>query len=223
MKNGGALSFFAIGGASQIAIEISVQYPQSFKAADVESSQELYGEGDRNQYFGTQMMVTGFNYKKPINEKTFINTTIAYSYESQKSRHDFLARSVNYTDSTFEIDSIYALMGYQFQISKVSAAFSANHKFNKKHLIKFGINADLYLFNMTDSVLDPTHTSFVNRWDYVGNGALIQPYVQCQWRTRLRAIAGHHIQHPFRNARFQCQIRHPERRKRRLFAGLQHY
>ena len=58
LKKGGSLSFFGIGGASKIDILISEQDP---------SSEELYGEGDRDQYFGTQMGVAGLNYKKPIN------------------------------------------------------------------------------------------------------------------------------------------------------------
>lgn len=55
LKKGGNLSFFGIGGKSQIAIKISEQK---------EYSKELYGEGDRDQYFGTSMGVTGLNYKK---------------------------------------------------------------------------------------------------------------------------------------------------------------
>jgi hypothetical protein len=197
LKNGGALSLFAIGGASTIDIVISDSYPQSFKSEDLANSQELYGEGDRDQYFGTKMMVSGLNYKKSLNEKTFLTTTVAYSYEEQHANHDFLARSVNYTDSTFVVDSSYALMGYKFQTSKISAAFSVNRKINKQHLIKFGLNADLYLFNMTDSVLNPSHTAFVNRWDYVGSGALIQPFVQWKWRMteKMAFTAGLHSQY----------------------------
>ena len=197
LKNGGALSLFAIGGASAIDIIISEGYPQSFKVADLENNQELYGEGDRDQYFGTKMMVSGLNYKKSLNEKTFLTTTVAYSYEEQHSHHNFLARSVNFTDSTFVVDSIYPLMGYQYQISKISGAFSLNRKINKQHLIKFGLNADFYMYNMTDSVLNPSHTSFVNRWDYIGNGALIQPFVQWKWRMteKMAFTAGIHSQY----------------------------
>ena len=41
LKNGGSLSFFAIGGASEIAIIIS---------SDTTYSEEVFGEGDRDQY-----------------------------------------------------------------------------------------------------------------------------------------------------------------------------
>lgn len=188
LKKGGALSLFAIGGASNIDIVISEQS---------QDNEELYGEGDRDQYFGTAMAVAGLNYKKTLSEKTFINSTISYSFEEQKSRHNFLARSVNFADSSISIDSIYPLMGYRYRISKASAFFSLNHKLNKRHLIKAGINLDGYYYNMIDSVLDVTHSFFVNRWDYKGTAALIQPFVQWKWRIteKMAFTAGLHNQY----------------------------
>lgn len=188
LKKGGALSLFAIGGASNIDIVISEQ---------AQDNEELYGEGDRDQYFGTAMAVAGLNYKKTLSEKTFINSTISYSFEEQKSHHNFLARSVNFADSSISIDSIYPLMGYRYRISKASAFFSLNHKLNKRHLIKAGINLDGYYYNMIDSVLDVTHSFFINRWDYKGTAVLIQPFVQWKWRIteKMAFTAGLHNQY----------------------------
>lgn len=188
LKNGGAISLFGIGGASTIDIIISEQDP---------TSQELYGEGDRDQYFGTKMGVVGLNYKKPVNERTFVTASAAYSYEQQYSHHDFLLRSADTLTSTIRIDSIYHLMDYDFQISKASAFFSVNHKFNKYHLIKAGLNTDLYMYNMVDSALEATHTNFVKRWDYIGNSLLIQPFVQWKWRIteKMAFTAGIHSQY----------------------------
>lgn len=188
LKNGGSLSLFGIGGASNISIIISEQDP---------GAEELYGEGDRDQYFGTSMMVTGLTYKKSLNEKTFIQSTVSYSYENQHSHHDYLARSVNWSDSSIVIDSIYPMMGYQYEISKASGFFSINHKPSNRHLIKAGINLDGYFYNMTDSVLNPSHTEFVNRWDYVGSAVLVQPFVQWKWRMseKMDFTAGIHSQY----------------------------
>ena len=184
LKNGGALSLFAIGGASDIAIKISDQ---------TEYSEEFYGEGDRDQYFGTAMGVAGLSLKKPINEKTFITSTIAYSYEQQTSHHDYVNRSIGADGTTITLNDslpVYPMMGYKFATSKVSAFLSANHKVNKKHLIKFGLNADMYMYNMVDSVLAPGHsldsaaslTNFINRWDYKGNAAMLRAFIQWKWR-----------------------------------------
>lgn len=188
LKNGGSLSLFGIGGASKISIVISEQDP---------NAQELYGESDRDQYFGTSMYVSGLTYKKPISEKTFIQSTVAFSQEVQHANHDYLVRSINYADSTISIDSIYPLMGYQFAISKISGYFSLNHKPNARHLVKTGLNIDNYIYNMVDSVLNFDHTAFVNRWDYKGNAVLIQPFVQWKYRIteEMDFTAGLHSQY----------------------------
>lgn len=188
LKNGGSLSFFGIGGASTIDIIISEQDPDS---------EELYGEGDRDQYFGTAMGITGFSYKKPLNEKTLISATVAYSYEQQRSHHDYLKRTANFVDSTISIDSIYKLMAYTFKIHKGSGFLSVNHKFNSRHLLKAGVNFDAYYFDMHDSVLNPQHTEFVTRWDYNGASVLVQPFIQWKWRIteKMAFTAGVHAQY----------------------------
>lgn len=197
LKNGGALSLWAMGGASEIAIKISDQYPLNLNSG--ESSSELYGEGDRDQYFGTSMVVSGLTYKKSLNEKTFITTTLAYSSENQHSHHNFLARSASVVDgdSIVAIDSIYSLMGYTFKIGKASGYFSVTHKFNARHMLKAGINLDGYFYNMIDSVLTPDHSAWVNRWDYVGQAVLVQPFVQWKWRAteNMQVTAGLHNQY----------------------------
>lgn len=179
MKKGGSISLFAIGGASNIAIKVSDQK---------EYTEELYGEGDRDQYFGTQMGVAGLTLKKPLNEKTYIASTLAYSYEEQHSHHDYLWRSLDATTKIITVDSMTKLMQYSFATGKTSAYFSVNHKANKKHLVKAGINADYYSFHMHDSVLAPgfqtstTHDDFMVRWDYDGGAAMIRAFIQWKWR-----------------------------------------
>lgn len=178
LKKGGAISLFAIGGASDIAIKISDQ---------TEYSEEFYGEGDRDQYFGTAMGVAGLSLKKPVNEKTYITSTIAYSYEDQNSKHNYLWRDLDTATNQITILDEYPLMRYKYNTQKASAFFSTNHKINKKHLIKAGINADMYIFNMVDSVLAPghdttNHDNFINRWDYQGNAAMLRAFIQWKWR-----------------------------------------
>lgn len=195
LKKGASLSWFAIGGTSDIAIMISDQK---------EYSSEFYGEGDRDQYFGTTMGVSGVVFKKPINEKTFITSTVAVSYENQSSHHDYLIRSL---DTTYEngnakynisVDSIYPLMGYSFRTTRLTGYFGLNHKFNRKHLIKAGFNVEGQFMNMRDSALFQVNQPvFETRWDYRGTAALIQPFVQWKWRPRdnMDFTAGLHSQY----------------------------
>jgi hypothetical protein len=193
LKNGGNLSFFGIGGKSNIAIKISDQ---------TEYSEEFYGEGDRDQYFGTSMGVSGLVYKKSINEKSFFTSTVAYSVEEQHSHHDYLDRNLDTViENSIEkykirIDSIYPMMGYQFRTSRISNYTSINHKFNKKHLIKAGYAIEYQNYHMKDSAINFLDSTFVNRWDYRGGAFLIQPFAQWKWRVseKTDVSAGLHAQ-----------------------------
>lgn len=194
LKNGGSLSWFAIGGTSDIAIKISDQK---------EYSAEFYGEGDRDQYFGTTMGVSGLVYKKPLSEKTLIQATAAVSYERQTSHHNYLVRSLDTTYNNgapvynISVDSIYPLMGYAFRTTRLTGYFALTHKFNKYHLIKAGINLEGQYMKMKDSVLNLDETAFIQRWNYNGTAALIQPFVQWKWRMRenMDFTAGLHAQY----------------------------
>ncbi len=195
LKKGGQLSLWAMGGKSDIKILISEQ---------TEYTTDLYGEGDRDQYFGTGMAVGGITYKKSLSERTFLTTTFSGSIDEQHSKHDYLIRSL---DTTYEggepkvnirIDSIYRIMGYSYKIGRYSGMFSINHKIGKQHIIKVGLNADVFTFNMIDSVLNTAGTQFINRWDYKGmGGILVQPFFQWKYRITetMDFTAGLHAQY----------------------------
>lgn len=194
LRRGGTLSFWGIGGKSDISILVSEK---------TTLSEELYGEGDRDQYFGTTMGVTGLTYKKTLSEKTFLSATLSGAFDEQHSHHNFLIRSLDTVSANgkqevrVSIDSIYALMGYQYKTTRGSASFSLNYKLSKQHLLRFGLNVDGLYFQMTDSVLDSTHTYFINRWDYSGLSFLVQPFVQWKWRVsdKMDFTAGIHSQY----------------------------
>jgi hypothetical protein len=193
-KNGGNLSFWGMGGASTISIVISEQ---------TTFTEEAFGEGDRDQYFNTAMVVAGISYKKPLNQKTYFKTSLATSLDLQRSNHDFLIRSIDtimvdgQEDIRISTDSIYALMGYRFQTNRITAYTSLNHKINRQHIIRFGLSGDAYFINNIDSSLALGHTEFLLRHDYKGSGFLIQPFVQYKWRINqsMDLTAGLHSQY----------------------------
>ncbi|MFM2037132.1 MAG: hypothetical protein RL432_71 [Bacteroidota bacterium] len=221
LRKGGNLSLWGMGGKSKISIMISEK---------TEYTTDLYGEGDRDQYFGTSMAVSGLNYKKAINEKTFISSTLAYSLEVQHANHDYLQRSldINGGDTTIQIDSLYPLMAYTFKTHKVSSYTALNHKINKQHLIKFGYNADLFLMNMHDSALVDYNTPnvFFTRWNYEGSCVLIQPFMQWKWRMSDNTdfTAGIHSQYfsmsnSFSPAELRLGFKHKLSGNQSIFAG----
>jgi hypothetical protein len=147
------------------------------------------------------MITSGLNYKKSINEKTFISSTLAYSQENQNTRHEYLkGRKMNPADSTISYDEKYYMMGYGFQVQKLSGYTAVNHKFNKQHLIKAGLSFDLISMDFQDSCLynlDSLALGFETRWNYQGMAALIQPFVQWKWRVsdNMDVTAGIHAQY----------------------------
>lgn len=225
LKNGGNLSLFGTGGNSNIEILISEQK---------EFSTELYGEGDRDQYFGSSMAVGGINYKQSLSEKTFLSTTLAYSYEEQRSRHNYLLRHLDTlnkgtNEETYRIvvDSIYQMMGYKFSNHKISHYLSVTHKFNTRHLIKAGLNTDLYYVIQNDSVLPlVTDSTFQKRWEFEGASVLVQPFVQWKWRAteNMDVTAGLHAQYyslsnSFSGAEPRIGWRMKLKRNQSVFAG----
>ncbi len=181
LKNGGNLSFFGLGGKSNINILISEQ---------TELTGDLYGEGDRDQRFGTAMLTTGLNYKKSLNEKTFLTTTFAYGLEQQKSLHSGLKRHIDtlnqgLSNESYKIvvDDIFPIMGYVFNHHKISYHLGVTHKFNARHSIKAGINADMYLINQIDSVRSSIGSNaFRYRYDFSGAMFLLRGYAQWKYR-----------------------------------------
>jgi len=196
LKKGGNISLFGLGGNSNIEIMISEQK---------EFSTELYGEGDRDQYFGTAMAVSGLNYKKSISEKTFLATTIAYCFDQQRSQHNYLIRHLDTinkgtADEKYQIavDSIYPLMMYRYNHNKIAHHIALTHKFSSRHLIKIGLNTDLYSVVQLDSARPlVSDTFFVKRWDFNGSSILIQPFAQWKWRASEKTdiTAGLHAQY----------------------------
>jgi hypothetical protein len=192
-KKGGALSFWGIGGTSSISILISDQ---------VEPAQDAFGEQDRDQLFGTDMATTGITYKKPLNKKTFIKSSIAYSFQQQTTRHLYILRNLN-PDSTWNyLADPFDMMGYAYKTNTGSAYVSLNHKINKKQVIKYGINTDIYLMDMKDSIrndITDSTSSFINRWDYKSTSPALLAQAFFQWKykmnNRLTLNAGLHSQY----------------------------
>lgn len=172
-KKNGNFAVFAMGGKSAIDIMIS---EQEVPATD------FYGDDDRDQHFQTRMGITGVSYTQTVGDKTLMKTGVAMTHERQNSQHDYIIRSVDSLDGTWNLDSLYALQRYQFQINKISGNISFNTKLNKNHVIKYGINAHYLTFNFRDSALVYDHSRFQDRWNYSGTGILAQAYIQWKWK-----------------------------------------
>lgn len=174
----GNIAVFGIGGASAIDIVLSDQK---------KPSTEFYGEDDRDQHFQTRMGMTGVHYTRTLKNRTFFKTGIAVTQEQQAAQHDYFYRHIG-NDGTLVLDTIFPLMRYRFRTNKFSYILSFNTKINKRHVIKYGLNAHLIHFNMADSSLNYTFTKFDHRWDYNGNGVLAQAYIQWKYKPNEKIV-----------------------------------
>ena len=188
LKNGGNLALFGIGGTSDIHIKISDQKIVS---------KELYGEGDRDQNFGTDMGISGIVYTKAFGPNTYFKSTLAGAVDKQSSFHEYIVRHIDSLKNEYVIDSMYPILGYNFKNYRAMGYLGVTHKFNRSLSLKAGLNADLYYINAVDSVLNYEHTAWINRFDYKGYSALIQPFFQWKYKIKETYVinAGLHSQY----------------------------
>jgi len=186
LKNGARLTWWAIGGTSDIDIILSA-------AERPDTATLIYGQNDRDQYFGSNMGVTALAYSHPLNENTLFKATVAASHQGVHSHHEQIFRRVN-SDGLYEVDSLPAIQGYDFRENKYSAYFNWTKKLGVKHTLKFGINADWIVMDYLDSVRTAISDSVGNpigmtpnwvvRWDSRRGAALIQPYFNYKFRVQ---------------------------------------
>ena len=174
-KKGGNLSLWALGGDSQIDILISEQ--------SEEDGVDLYGENTKDQRFGTNMLVSGATYTKPLNETSFIKSTTCVNIENQKSEHDTISRNPNDWDDY----TLKPYMAYDFNKVRYSNSSSINKKLNKKNTLKIGWVADYTNFNFIDSVTtnalgQDTADTYRYRFNKIGDSFMFQPYVS--WKHK---------------------------------------
>ncbi|MCB0760409.1 MAG: TonB-dependent receptor [Flavobacteriales bacterium] len=176
-KNGGVLALWGIGGASSVDILISDQE---------QPERNIFGDNDRDQYFKSRMAIGGLSWSQPLNERTYVKAVIAGSHDRQISHHELVHRHLD-ANEFYVVDSLVDLMGYNFIQNKVSNALLINSKISKKHILKAGMNTDVFFWNYTDSIrtLDSASANFYqfqHRWGSEDAAALIQPYIQWKWK-----------------------------------------
>lgn len=169
MKKGANLSLFGVGGASRIAIEVS-KY--------TELTEELYGEGNRDQYFNTNMAVTGVTYAKSLGEKSYLRMVAAYSHKGSSAHHFLVWR-----DTAFGLDSITEKMGYENTQDKFSYNITLTRKFGSRGTLKTGLFSSYMHEFLIDSNRSEVTYRFYNRQDYSGSTYLLQPFVQYKYKV----------------------------------------
>lgn len=186
-KKAGTFSVFGIGGKSNIDIVLSPL---------TDPSQEIYGQKDRDQYFGSSMGVVGATHAYTINSTTFSKLTIAASVQNSNAYHVRFWRDTNYV-----LTAMRDQLNYTFRQSKITLAYSVNKKLNIRNTVKVGVFIDRYFFYYKDSIYREELGRFQNRLDAVESSFFIQPYIQWKYliNDQISLSAGIHYQHFFLN------------------------
>lgn len=173
-QNGSNFSIFGVGGKSSVDILVSKQ---------TEPTEEIYGEKDRDQYFGSSMGVMGASYTKSLNDKTFLKVVAAHSGSESHTHHLLVYRDTNYV-----LDSLVEQTGYKYIEKKTSLNFFVNHKFSSKTSMKTGLFFNYYYFDLLDSNRNDATYQFEQRNFYESSTAFWQPYVQFRIKTSDKLI-----------------------------------
>lgn len=192
-KNGAELALWGMGGQSYTEILISD------KTEDV---QELYGDSDRDQLFGSNVGILGLTYSYPVNKSVFWKSTLAASNQRVKATHYRIVSRDTLEDGTYNPDKVNRtpLLDYTFSETKYTLSSSVYKKLKPGRVLKFGIMADLYDLSYHDSLrveddgLWPESNDWNVRWDADDVALMFQYYAQYKhdFTDRLVANVGVH-------------------------------
>jgi hypothetical protein len=180
LKKGGNVSLWAMSGISRIDILISEQKNKN--------ELETFGVNDKDQYFRTGMAVGGITYSKPLNEDTYIKSSLAMSRDQQRSNHQLIYREVANPEGDFRLDSITDFMRFTFNTTKFTSSTFVNSKVGNKGVLKAGYNADFFITSFHDSIIDTATYVWNQRWNSDESFALIQPYVSYKYKASEKLV-----------------------------------
>lgn len=192
LKNNSTLSFFGMGGLSDVKILISDQKkPEA----------DLYAQSDRDQYFNSRMGIAGATYSKTFSANTYTKLSLAVQGSQVVSHHELVYRHSG-SDGNYVVDSLLPILDYTFREGRISGGWFINHKLNSNWLMKAGLNADAVMYYYIDSNRNLDSTSafyyqYSTRWNSAGTTAMIQPYIQFKYKPsdRLTLNFGTHAQY----------------------------
>lgn len=158
----GVTSLFGIGGLSDVSLY-----------AEQVDTNDLYSIENSNTYFKSNVGVLGLTHKQRIGKSAYFN--LSSSFQSA-----FVYVQNDTVDANFE--NPFTTYFNQSTISKWSSKAFINKKFSAKHLLKTGIQADIFFLNLHDSIyVHPVGFSPLR--DFNGNTTLIQPFAQYQYKV----------------------------------------
>jgi len=213
----GIFSFSGIGGISNINIILSTIH---------ERPRELYGDQNRDQYFGSKMGTTTLSHWIGLGKNTTLKSGIAYGTQFIGSKHYQIIRKPDYKPK----DTLPLILDYAFLEQKITLYSYIKHKFNSQQSCKTGFYIHRFSVNYRDKIkinaltdTIPTQIEqkpFKERMNAGGEFFIYQFYYQqhSRWNGRWTTQAGMHflwyelsgefVPEPRMNVLFQASSRH---------------
>lgn len=171
----GRFSLFGIGGLSYINLLDSER----------DADEWSFTDGGTDTYFESDMGVVGLNHLMYISKKTNLTSAIAVS----GTRNTI--RQVELRPDSVDFDSY----GNKSTQAKYTFNTQLNHKFNPHHFIRAGFIYDLYNVAYSDSFFVDTRQSWFNNYRLAEDMALVQSYINYQWRPNEKWTANFGFHH----------------------------
>ncbi len=168
LKNNASLSFFAMGGLSNIDVVMSTL---------TKPSEDLYLNTNYDQHVKYGMGLIGGAFSKTINPTTYYKIIVCTS-SNGNSDQDYLI----FRNPSFQLDSLKYNGYFTYKETRHSTHFFINKKYNARFTLKSGIIANRHAIN----TLDSSYNKGNNLYDknFYGNAAYytLQPYTQFKYK-----------------------------------------
>ncbi len=177
----GTFKLFGLGGVSSTDFLDSKRDENQFSPAN---------KGE-NVHFGSKTGILGLSHTYFLDNRTFLKTTIAFTYEGNASQRDSIG-----TNNTTK-----AIGGFGYDQQKVIINSFINQKINAQHTVQAGVVIENISYQTKDSLL--LYRPVTNRafWgynnDFSGTTNLLQVYTQWKYKINdlLTLNTGLHFQY----------------------------
>ena len=191
-KDGSKLSFWGMGGTSNLVIDIS-----GTDSTRVTGDFEGIGTVDRDQYFDTHMGVIGATYLKRLNKSSYLKSGAAVSRSAIHALNKKVFRSIDTvaTDELYwRVDSSPKILNYWYNETKVHGYTHYAKKIDARQSIKAGVNVDYVMVDYLDSTrIVNGLTGTISPWEFpwgtdqgtatTDGYAIVQPFIS--YKNRL--------------------------------------
>lgn len=201
LKNNSTLSFWGIGGLSNIDIVFS---------DDEEPAKDLYAEIDRDQYFRTNMFATGSTWKKHFKDNLSLNITLAQTGQQIKADHDFIYWDTSALSAgRLQLDSLRKVLGSSMFEGNTSLHVNMGKKHSTRFKSSWGLISERIQINYIDSSRNEFGGAWVTKLDAQEAIYRNRLYYSGKYRmtAKLTLTGGLHLMHFSKNNNFALEPR----------------